>query len=198
MARAELDYETWSEFRYQIRRYLRTAEAAARDHGLEPQQHQLLLAVRGYPRNEAPTIGDLAERLQLRHHSTVELVNRMEQAGLVRREPTGVGRAVSVKLTAQGRRALDSVSDQLQPDLGEAGRELIGSLSKLLRADGMAAGAPRPAPRAASKPTPAPRAARKAPAAAPAPRTRASRAAKQTSAPAPAPTRRRASSGRSS
>jgi len=213
-----LDYETWSEFRYQIRRYLRTAEAAARDYGLEPQQHQLLLAVRGYPRNEAPTIGDLAERLQLRHHSTVELVNRMEQASLVRRQPTGVGRAVLVKLTAQGRRALDAVSDRLRPELGEAGQELIGSLSKLLRAEQALAAVEesRPAPRAAktaSKPVAKPSASKPAakpaaskPAAKPSRKvadtpTRARRpaagASSNGSTPAPAPARRRASSPRS-
>ncbi|MDA0301566.1 MAG: helix-turn-helix domain-containing protein [Chloroflexi bacterium] len=135
MPTPEFDYATWSEFRYQIRRYIRTAEAAARAHGLEPQQHQLLLAVRGLPEGHSPTIAVLAERLQLRHHSTVELVDRMESAGLVVRRPTGVGRAVEVKLTPRGLRSLDAVSVNLRSELAESGRELIASLSKLVRTD---------------------------------------------------------------
>jgi DNA-binding MarR family transcriptional regulator len=145
MPTPEFDYATWSEFRYQIRRYIRKAEAAARLHGLEPQQHQLLLAVRGLPQGQTPTIAVIAERLQLRHHSTVELVDRMELAGLVVRRPTGVGRAVEVKLTPRGQRSLDAVSGELRPELAESGRELLGSLSKLVGVDEN--DAPPPAPR---------------------------------------------------
>lgn len=134
------DYETWSEFRYQIRRYLSTADSAARAKGLEPQQHQLMLAVRGFPGGRAPTIGDLAERLSLRHHSTVELVDRMEQGGLVRRRPTGMGRSVAVELTAAGKRRLDAVSRTLEPDLVSAAKQLIDALSRLV--DGAEGGLP--------------------------------------------------------
>lgn len=126
------DYETWSEFRYQIRRYLSTAEAAARELGLEPQQHQLLLAIRGFPEGRTPTISDLAERLQLRHHSTVELVDRMEQGGLVSRRPTGRGRSVAVELTATGRRRLDAVLRRLRPELETTATQLIDALSRLV------------------------------------------------------------------
>ena len=73
------DYEALAEFRYQIRRYVRFSEAAARKAGTEPQHHQLLLAVRAHPRGEDPRIAYLAERLQIQHHSAVELVNRLEK-----------------------------------------------------------------------------------------------------------------------
>ena len=125
------DYQTWAEFRYQIRRYLHTAEDAARDVGLEPQQHQMLLAVCGFPGGTAPTISDLAERMQLRHNSVVELVDRMEHNGLVSRHPTGVGRAVAVKVTPPGRRALDAASRRLRPHLDATALQLIDALSQL-------------------------------------------------------------------
>lgn len=156
MPTPEFDYATWAEFRYQIRLYIRKAEAAARTHGLEPQQHQLLLAVRGLPEGHVPTIAEVAERLQLRHHSTVELVDRMELAGLVVRRPIGVGRAVEVKLTPHGRRSLDAVSAELRSELRESGRELIASLSKLVDADETDAPPPAPRSRRPREASPAP------------------------------------------
>ena len=69
----QANYKAMAELRYQIRRFLRFSENAARQAGIEPQQHQLLLAVRGLPDALKPTIGVLAERMQLQHHSTVEL-----------------------------------------------------------------------------------------------------------------------------
>jgi len=79
------DYRTLAEFRHALRVFLRFSEDAARAEGLTPNQHQLLLAIRGWSGGEAPTITDVAERLQLQHHSVVELVARAEAAGLVRR-----------------------------------------------------------------------------------------------------------------
>ena len=72
-----------AELRYQIRRFLRFSENAARQAGIEPQQHQLLLAVRGLPDALKPTIGVLAERMQLQHHSTVELIDRLVERGFL-------------------------------------------------------------------------------------------------------------------
>src|ERR1051326_5682301 len=80
------DYESLAEFRHQIRRFLRFSERAARGTGLEPRQHQLLLALKGLPPNVRPKIAELAERLQIQHHSAVELVNRLEAGGFVKRE----------------------------------------------------------------------------------------------------------------
>src|SRR5258708_39979466 len=77
------NFKAMAELRYQIRRFLRFSENAARKAGIEPQQHQLLLAVRGLPEDLKPTIGVLAEQMQLQHHSTVELIDRLVERGLV-------------------------------------------------------------------------------------------------------------------
>lgn len=79
------DYRALSEFRYLIRRFLEFSQNAARRAGLTPRQHQALLAIKGFPRDDRPTVGDLAERLRLRHHSAVELVDRLVAAGLIER-----------------------------------------------------------------------------------------------------------------
>jgi len=71
------DYRGLGEFRYQIRRFLRFSEQVAREAGIEPQQHQLLLAIKGLPEGVVASISILAERLQIQHHSAVELVDRL-------------------------------------------------------------------------------------------------------------------------
>lgn len=102
------DFEALARFRFGIRRYLRFSEEVVRRHGLTPQQYQLLLALKGFPQREWATIRELAERLQLRHHSVVELVDRAQGQDLVRRaEHPDDGRAVRVVLTAAGQRVLD-------------------------------------------------------------------------------------------
>jgi DNA-binding MarR family transcriptional regulator len=80
------DYATLAEFRYLLRQFGAFSEAAARDAGLTAQQHQALLAIKGFPGREAATIGELAERLNLKHHSVVGLVNRLAGRGLIHRE----------------------------------------------------------------------------------------------------------------
>lgn len=80
------EYQALAQFRFLIRRYLNNAERAARSVGLEPQQYMGLLALRGLPAGEEPSIRMLAERLQIQHHSAVELVDRMERRGLFRRK----------------------------------------------------------------------------------------------------------------
>ena len=79
------DYESLAELRYQIRRFLHFSEQASRKAGLEPRQHQLMLALKGLPTGTRPRIGELAERLQIQHHSAVELANRLAAGGYVRR-----------------------------------------------------------------------------------------------------------------
>src|SRR5215469_10454060 len=81
-----IDYQTLAELRYQIRRFLRFSEQAARSAGIEPQQYQLLLALKGLPEDRKPTIGEIAERLQLQHNSTVELINRLVEHNLAKRQ----------------------------------------------------------------------------------------------------------------
>jgi DNA-binding MarR family transcriptional regulator len=96
------DYRLLAEFRRLLRQFLVFSEQRAADVGLAPQQHQALLAIKGY-RGAAPTIGDLAERLAIRHHSAVGLVNRLVRAGYaVRRADRGDKRRVALKLTKDG------------------------------------------------------------------------------------------------
>src|SRR5579863_6152029 len=97
------EYRALAEFRYQIRRFLGFSEELVRAAGMEPQQHQLLLAIKGLPDGTLATIGELAERLQLRHHSTVELVNRLEKLEYIAREVSRKDRRqVIVHLTPAG------------------------------------------------------------------------------------------------
>jgi DNA-binding MarR family transcriptional regulator len=120
------DYRTLAEFRYQLRRFERFSERAARAVGLEPQQHQLLLAVKGIPKGVEASIGLLAERLQVQHHTTVELVDRMQARGLIRRSRAGADRRrVVVHLTRRAEAVL--------PRLSEAHRTELRSVAPALR-----------------------------------------------------------------
>lgn len=104
------DFRRLLAFRDSLRQFLRWSEAEAKDHGLTPAQHQLLLAIRGHDGSH-PSIGEIAEHLLLRHHSVVELVDRAEAAGLVRRVVDGDDhRIVRVTLTPTGARRLTSLS----------------------------------------------------------------------------------------
>src|SRR5919112_5673078 len=97
------DFEALARFRFGIRRYLRFSEETVRSHGVTPQQYQLMLALKGFPGRDWAVVRQLADRLQLRHHSVVELVDRAQSQGLVRRgtDPDD-GRAVRVHLTDEG------------------------------------------------------------------------------------------------
>ncbi len=128
-----VDYRALAEFRYQIRRFLRFSEDAAREAGLEPQQHQLLLAVKGLPEGKEPTIGELADRLQIRHHSVVELIDRLESRGLARRQRSSEDRRkVRVELTPEGERILESLTVEHRNELEAAGPALLKALEELL------------------------------------------------------------------
>src|SRR3954465_10229842 len=105
------EYQALAAFRAELRRFLGFSEEAARAAGLSPQQHQLLLAVRGHAGEMPPTVGDLATALQVKPHSMVGLINRMVQAGYVKREPSTVDqRAVHVVLTTRGEDVLRSLT----------------------------------------------------------------------------------------
>src|SRR5262252_5341049 len=105
------DYETLAAFRYALRRFLRFVEEGARAAGLTPQQHQLLLAIKGRPGRDWATVGELAGVLHLRHHTTVGLVDRCQRARLVQRRPNPADRRqVRVELTARGERLLARLS----------------------------------------------------------------------------------------
>ncbi|WP_367848577.1 MarR family winged helix-turn-helix transcriptional regulator [Rhodoferax sp. WC2427] len=100
---AKADYEALSEFRYQLRRFLRFSEDAAQAEGLTPLQYQLLLHIKGYPGREWATVGELAQRLQTQQHGVVALVSRCEAAGLVERTASAADRRqVEVRLTPAG------------------------------------------------------------------------------------------------
>lgn len=130
---APADYQALAEFRYQIRRFVRFSEAAARAAGLEPQQHQLLLAVKGTPRSVPASIGELAERLQIQHHSTVELVDRLVRRKLVlRRRRESDRRQVLVQLTPKGEQILLELSLHHREELVSMGPILVAALRKLM------------------------------------------------------------------
>jgi DNA-binding MarR family transcriptional regulator len=105
------DFEALARFRFGIRRYLRFSEETVRSHGVTPQQYQLMLALKGFPGRDWAVVRELADRLQLRHHSVVELINRAQTQGLVERtaDPDDA-RAVRVLLTEQGEQLLSRLS----------------------------------------------------------------------------------------
>ncbi len=128
------NYKAMAELRYQIRRFLRFSENAARQAGIEPQQHQLLLAVRGLPDALKPTIGVLAERMQLQHHSTVELIDRLvERNFLFRLRSTDDKRQVLVKLTHDGEEFLKRLSLHHLQELQSAGPTFVNVLQSLIQ-----------------------------------------------------------------
>jgi DNA-binding MarR family transcriptional regulator len=128
------EYRKLEEFRFQIRRFLSFSEAAARASGIEPQQHQALLALKGMPQDCVPTIGHLADRLLLKHHSAVGLVDRLESLGLVTRQPSpDDARQVLLRLTAKGERILHRLSLTHHKELEEAGPKLVAALRSISR-----------------------------------------------------------------
>jgi len=105
------DFEALARFRFGIRRYLRFSEETVRSHGVTPQQYQLMLALKGFPGRDWAVVHELADRLQLRHHSVVELIDRAQVQGLVQRTThPDDGRAVRVVLTDRGERLLGRLS----------------------------------------------------------------------------------------
>lgn len=124
-----IDFEALASFRYEIRRYLHFAQKAARRAGIDAQQYQALLAVKGLPRNEKPTVGALAEQMQIEHHSAVELSRRLERNGWVRRSRSDADRReVRLRLTARGEKLLAKLSLSHRDELRTAEPKLIQAL----------------------------------------------------------------------
>jgi DNA-binding MarR family transcriptional regulator len=133
------EYRALAEFRHQIRLFLRFSEEQARCSGLEPQQHQLLLAIKGLPAHSKATIAELSSRLQLRHHSTGELVDRLAARGLVQRVHSETDRReVLIVLTRSGETLLRRLTLAHREELETAGTELLRSLRSILRSAGAA------------------------------------------------------------
>jgi DNA-binding MarR family transcriptional regulator len=127
------DYRALAALRYEIRKFLAFSEQAARAAGIEPQQHQLLLAVRGLPEGARPTIGTIAERLCVKHHTAIALIDKLEASGLVARERSSEDRReVLLRLTRDGEAMLRTLSSQHQQQLQTVGPEMIGALRKIL------------------------------------------------------------------
>jgi DNA-binding MarR family transcriptional regulator len=129
-----VDYPALADLRYQIRRFLRVREVAARGTGVAPQQYLLLLQVKGLLGREPPTIGALAERLQTQHHNAVQLVDRLVARGMVaRRRDARDRREVLVELRPAGEAVLRRLARHSIAELGTEGPALVASLTRLVR-----------------------------------------------------------------
>lgn len=127
------DYRSLGAFRYEIRRFLAFSEQAARDAGIEPQQHQLLLAIRGLPEGARPTIGTIAERLCVQPHTAVALVDKLEARGLVRRERAVEDRReVLLRLSSDGEALLRKLSALHRDQLRTVGPAMVTALMTIL------------------------------------------------------------------
>jgi DNA-binding MarR family transcriptional regulator len=136
------DYQALAEFRYQIRKYLHFSEGAVHAAGLERGQYQLMLAIKGIPEGVRPRIRELANRMQIQHHSAVELINRLERGGYVRRERAQDDRReVLLALTPKGERVLAELALHHHEELQSAAPTLVSALRKVMRSgkDGSAA-----------------------------------------------------------
>jgi DNA-binding MarR family transcriptional regulator len=128
------DYQALAEFRFQIRKFLHFSEQAVRRAGMERGQYQLMLAIKGMPHSVRPRISELAERMQIRHHSAVELVNRLEAGGYVQRERGQHDRReVLLALTSKGERTLAELARHHQNELRTAGPGLVAALRRLMQ-----------------------------------------------------------------
>jgi DNA-binding MarR family transcriptional regulator len=129
---SEPEYLALGEFRYQLRRFLRHMEEASRLLGANPQQYQLVLAVKGLPSGAVPTISQLAERMQLNHNSMVELVDRCEQNRLLRRARSAADRRqVTLSITPEGEALLRKLGVAAREELAEMGPTLVDAIQRL-------------------------------------------------------------------
>ncbi len=127
------EYQALAEMRYRIRKFVREGDAVARAGGLEPQQYLLLLALRGLPEGVEATIRTLADRLALKHHSAVELIDRLEAHAYVRRSRSRDDRRrVLVSLLPRGEKLLEQVARDRISELRSSGAALANAISALL------------------------------------------------------------------
>jgi DNA-binding MarR family transcriptional regulator len=131
------DLRALAAFRYELRCFLAFSEHAARECGIEPQQHQLLLAIGGLPAGQRPNIRTLAERLCVQHHTVVALVDKLEERALARRErSTEDKREVLVRLTEPGGQLLQHLSRLHRAQLQSVGPEMLAALGSILGGQG--------------------------------------------------------------
>lgn len=127
------DYQALSEFRFQIRRFLHFSDGAVAGAGLERGQYQLMLTIKGLPQGTRPRIRDIANRMLIQHHSAVELINRLEAGGYVRRERAEDDRReVLVQLTTKGERVLGELALHHHEELQDAAPALVASLRRVM------------------------------------------------------------------
>ncbi len=127
------EYLRLAAFRYYVRQFLHFSDQAARSAALEPQQHQFLLALKGLPNGMRPTVTALAERMNLRHNSTVELANRLVERGFLRkRHGEADRREVLLEMTDAGENTLQQLSVMHLAELRTAGPALLQSLQQIL------------------------------------------------------------------
>ncbi len=137
MANHSFNYTALADFRHAIRLYLNFSERNARRAGLEPQQYQAMLALKGNANPAEMSIRQLAERLQIQHHSAVELIDRLNARGLVRRNRSNTDRRkVLLRLTSRGEQKLRRVAIPHREELRTAGRNLVESLKGFLSHEG--------------------------------------------------------------
>ena len=128
------DYQALAEFRYQIRRFLHFSEQMVKRAGMERGQYQLMLAIKGMPSDVRPRIRELANRMQIRHHSAVELANRLEARGFVHRtRAEDDRREVLLALTPKGEEVLGELALHHHEELRSAGPELVAALRRIMR-----------------------------------------------------------------
>jgi DNA-binding MarR family transcriptional regulator len=128
------DYQALAEFRFQIRKYLHFSEQAVQASGLERGQYQLMLAIKGMPEGVRPRIRDLADRMQVQHHSAVELINRLEAGGYVKRERAQEDRReVLLALTAKGEKVLGELALHHHEELRSAAPALVAALRRVTK-----------------------------------------------------------------
>jgi DNA-binding MarR family transcriptional regulator len=135
----QLDFNHLLQLRTGLRRFLRWSEQQAKDAGLTPAKHQLLLAIRGHPNPDGPTVGEIADYLVLRHHSAVGLIDRAVADGLVQRNPDAANRSVvRVTLTPAGAEKLDALSEAHLEEISHLAPTMQALWSALETADGNA------------------------------------------------------------
>jgi DNA-binding MarR family transcriptional regulator len=133
---SKTQYENLAAFRFALRRFLRFSEDAATAEGITPQQHQALLAVKGFPGRDHVSVSELAERLQIRHHSAVGLIDRLVTEKLVLREPSPDDRrSVHIRLTARGEKMLAGLVAAHREQLRHFGPEITLLLQRIGKAD---------------------------------------------------------------